>query len=71
MLPSMKSGTKIKNCWVGISTGNVHGIELTATEPMDHESLVTSQAMYAYDDDSRKYTFEMTFRDRFYGICQG
>ena len=28
-------------------------IELTATEPMDHESLVTSQAMYAYDDDSK------------------
>ena len=27
-------------------------IELTETEPMDHESLVTSQAMYAYDDDS-------------------
>ena len=28
------------------------GIGLTATEEMDHESLVTSQAMYAYDDDS-------------------
>lgn len=28
-------------------------IELTATEEMDHDSLVTSQSMYAYDDDSR------------------
>ena len=27
-------------------------IELTATEPMDHTCLVTSQAMYADDDDS-------------------
>lgn len=31
----------------------VNGIGLTATEEMDHESLVTSQAMYAYDDDSK------------------
>ena len=32
-------------------------VELTATEPMDHDSLVTSQAMYAYDDDSYIYEF--------------
>lgn len=31
----------------------ISGIGLTATEEMDHESLVTSQAMYAYDDDSK------------------
>ena len=32
---------------------SANAIELTATEEMDHDSLVTSQSMYAYDDDSR------------------
>ncbi|KNB45698.1 hypothetical protein JH06_0736 [Blastocystis sp. subtype 4] len=36
-------------------------VELTATEPMDHDSLVTSQAMYAYDDD--KIAFMITVKD--------
>ncbi|KAK8831692.1 hypothetical protein WA577_005007 [Blastocystis sp. JDR] len=36
-------------------------LELTETEPMDHESLVTSQAMYAYDDD--KIAFLVTVKD--------
>ncbi|KAK8796577.1 hypothetical protein WA538_005776 [Blastocystis sp. DL] len=36
-------------------------LELTATEPMDHEALVTSQAMYADDDD--KIAFMITVKD--------
>ena len=44
---------KIKNYLVFPFHGfKTYFIELTATEPMDHESLVMSQAMYADDDDS-------------------
>lgn len=53
MLPCTKSGMKIQSYWVGcFLKWFAHLIELTATEPMDHNSLVTSQAMYADDDDS-------------------
>ena len=47
----MRNGIKISNYWVCSAIMLFH-VELTATEPMDHESLVTSQAMYAFDDDS-------------------
>lgn len=53
MLLYMKNGMKIKNYLVfPFHAFKTYFIELTATEPMDHESLVMSQAMYADDDDS-------------------
>lgn len=53
MLLYMRNGMKIKNYWVFLFLAfRSYFIELTATEPMDHESLVMSQAMYADDDDS-------------------
>ncbi len=52
------AGYVVFHCWNGV-------LELTETEPMDHESLVTSQAMYAYDDDSACFTRDSTIEIAF------